>query len=296
MHRSGTSFTTSLLQNAGLHIGETLLGEHQGNLKGHFENKDFWDFHLKVLEENKLSLDGWDLKTIPFQKKYEEEAKKIIRKNQSKYWGWKDPRTTLFLDFWKQVLPDAKFLFVYRAPWEVVDSIYRRGDTIFNDTPEKAIDVWTFYNQTIFDFYTENRKNSALYHLEDFICRPKAVLEELNKRFDLKLELKDEKIFDEEIFNKKNVRSDFQQAIVKQYSPKATKLYKQLQQLNEGKKKFVETELSTLDSKMMYQYWHQLNKSLVEVNNLTKVISWMKKSRFWKLRIVWLRIKNFKVL
>jgi hypothetical protein len=285
MHRSGTSFTASLLQNAGLNIGEMLMEKHASNPKGHFENKDFWSFHRKVLKENHLNPDGWDLKTISFQKKYEEEAKALIAKNTHTYWGWKDPRTALFLDFWKQLLPDAYFLFIYRSPWEVVDSIYRRKDVVFKDAPEKAIEVWLFYNQVILDFYENNRACSALYNLKNIIGYPEGFLSDMNERFGFDLKLRDKKIFDKKIFNRTNINQNFQQALIYHYSPEAFMLYKQLEQLNEGKKISSDILSAFLkDSKIMYQQWYRFDKALNE-------ISWMKDSKFWKLRNALIKMK-----
>ncbi|MEY2858272.1 MAG: hypothetical protein RLZZ74_2584, partial [Cyanobacteriota bacterium] len=38
MHRSGTSLTASLLQSAGVNLGDRLMSEDRGNSKGHFED------------------------------------------------------------------------------------------------------------------------------------------------------------------------------------------------------------------------------------------------------------------
>ena len=288
MHRSGTSFTTSLLQNAGLNIGKTLLGEHKSNPKGHFENEDFCNFHRKILKENYLHPDGWDFKTISFQKEYEEEAKTLIAKNAHTYWGWKEPRTTLFLDFWKQLLPDACFLFIYRNPWEVIDSIYRRNvDNIFKNNPERAVDAWTFYNETILNFYINNRANSVLYNIKNVINQPETILIELNKRFGFELKFNEKKIFDEEIFNRTIINQNLQQIFVEQYSPEAVKLYRQLEQLNEGEKSWEDIRPVFIpDSKTIYQHWYQFDAAFSKINTLRDKISWMKESRFWKLKIL----------
>ena len=59
MHRSGTSLVASLLQEAGLSIGERLLGPSAGNRKGHFEDVDFVELHEDILADNGASL-YWD--------------------------------------------------------------------------------------------------------------------------------------------------------------------------------------------------------------------------------------------
>lgn len=54
MHRSGTSLTASLLQNLGVNIGKQLVGVDYGNIKGHFENVDFVDFHKSVFKSHDI--------------------------------------------------------------------------------------------------------------------------------------------------------------------------------------------------------------------------------------------------
>ena len=59
MHRSGTSLTASLLQSAGVKIGDRLMGKGTGNSQGHFEDLDFVEFHQQVLESQGLNIAGW---------------------------------------------------------------------------------------------------------------------------------------------------------------------------------------------------------------------------------------------
>ena len=100
MHRSGTSFTASILQSAGLDIGERLMASDTGNVKGHFEDGDFVEFHQNVLQSQGISVAGWTKQTrIQVQDRYLAEAAKLIKsRSKSSLWGWKDPRTTLFLE------------------------------------------------------------------------------------------------------------------------------------------------------------------------------------------------------
>jgi O-antigen biosynthesis protein len=49
MHRSGTSLTSSLMEDAGINIGTRLIEATPDNPKGHFENLDFVEFHVNVL-------------------------------------------------------------------------------------------------------------------------------------------------------------------------------------------------------------------------------------------------------
>jgi hypothetical protein len=154
-HRSGTSLVSSLLQSAGLHVGTRLLGINPGQKYGHFEDMDFLEFHIDVLTSQGACSQGYILqKEVQVQEQYRARAQNLVeaRMGAGIPWGWKDPRTTLFLKFWKDLIPGLGFLFVYRSPWEVVDSLFRRGDAIFGTNPNLTIEIWKTYNQAILDF------------------------------------------------------------------------------------------------------------------------------------------------
>ena len=116
MHRSGTSLTASLLQSSGVNIGDRLMGRDTGNNKGHFEDLDFVNFHQQVLESQDINPAGWtEQQQIKVPRQYLAAAKSLLAARQDlPLWGWKDPRTTLFLDFWSDLLPDAKYILLYR--------------------------------------------------------------------------------------------------------------------------------------------------------------------------------------
>jgi hypothetical protein len=83
MHRSGTSLTASLFQKVGVDIGKKLVGAADGNVKGHFENVDFVEFHKSVLRSHGIDELGCTLKkTIPVAPEYLEIAKRAIDQNR----------------------------------------------------------------------------------------------------------------------------------------------------------------------------------------------------------------------
>ena len=171
MHRSGTSLTASLLQNAGMEIGDRLMGATEWNPKGFFEDWDFVELHQAILSSQGIASEGWTKeKLVEVQGQYLATAQNLIlaRKNQL-IWGWKDPRTTLFLDFWLKLIPQAKFIFVFRSPWEVVDSLFRRGDIIFDSNPNFAIEQWSIYNGAILDFYQRHQEQCLLLDINSII-------------------------------------------------------------------------------------------------------------------------------
>lgn len=155
MHRSGTSLVASLVAGAGVSMGTRLLAAGRGNARGHFEDLDFQELHQKALRANGLHGDG----IVPAGQPHvpeglEPRARELIaaRRANGKPWGWKDPRTLLFLDFWSEVAPEASWLLVFRSPWEVADSLYRRLDETTTSDPLLAIHAWMHANRLLLDF------------------------------------------------------------------------------------------------------------------------------------------------
>lgn len=210
MHRSGTSLITAWLQSAGLDIGKNLLEANYSNPKGFFENTDFLDFHRNILSSIGLEPRGWIIQekiVVPDQ--YIDQAKQLIKDNtsQTKPWGWKEPRTSLFLNFWSKLLPDAKFLFIYRAPWEVVDSLYRRGDKLFSKSPELAVEIWANYNQNILDFYSQNPEKCLLLNLNSIIQNPLILTQKIQEKLSISLDFPDSQVYDDSLLKTKTSKS-----------------------------------------------------------------------------------------
>ena len=232
MHRSGTSLTASLLQDAGVHIGERLLGPHESNIKGHFENLDFLEFHRSVLMSQAIHPDGWTLQNhIQVEPEFLDQAQSIIEQNcHAPIWGWKDPRTTLFLDFWEKYLPQANYLVVYREPWEVVDSLYRRGtDVIFDHQPDLAPKIWHHYNHTILNFVSSinHRNRVIIVNIETIINNSNKFLEHISRTFKIDLHVAPSPLFDSNIFHKDKGARFY--SIINNYFPDAISLYHKLE-------------------------------------------------------------------
>ena len=279
MHRSGTSLTSSILSKAGLDIGENLIGAGIGNKEGHFENHDFHEFQCKVLSESGFHKDGWDNQVIPFLKQYKEEAESIISKNESIIWGWKDPRTCLFLNFWDALIPDANYLFVYRSPWEVIDSLYRRGnDDEIKVNYQSAIDSWLEYNKLILEFYRKNRGRSLLVNIRQVMADTSLFLSEINKKFDMGLNVNIESPFKRKIFIEKEGL-----AILINLFPKLKELYVDLEKESSSSEGMVQ-ELDLLKLKgLVVELWgearfhtakfEQLEGELARLNKIEKALN-----------------------
>lgn len=180
MHRSGTSLSASLLADAGLHIGDQLVGPDEGNIRGHFEDVDFCRLHQRILGSNGLSQEGYTCRdTIEVPAKARAEAMALIdrRRSAQQPWGWKDPRTTLFLELWRELVPESRFLFIFRPPWEVVDSLFRRGDDPFVLNPRFALEVWVAYNRRIRDFVRAHSDRCAVVETAQVAVDPAGLID-----------------------------------------------------------------------------------------------------------------------
>ena len=232
MHRSGTSLTASLFQKVGVDIGKKLVGPADGNVKGHFENVDFVEFHKSVLRSHGIDELGCTFeKTIPVAAEYVEIAKRAIDQNQQthKHWGWKDPRTALFWDFWLTLLPEANFICVYRSPWEVVDSLYRRGtDVSLLQNPEMAVKMWIHYNQKVLELYERFPHRCLLANVYPIGNTPELFLDRVNEKFNVNLGAIPGDNFEESLLVNDIVKSH-RPSLIEKYFPEALELYELLE-------------------------------------------------------------------
>jgi hypothetical protein len=129
MHRSGTSLISQWLNKCGLNIGETLVGPYFSNAEGHFEDVDFYRFHEDVLLSNNLPHTGLTDQVVPELTTYQrEKIKNIIAFKNRMYpeWGWKEPRTCLFLPLYQELIPGAFYLIITRDYETVISSLLNR--------------------------------------------------------------------------------------------------------------------------------------------------------------------------
>lgn len=172
MHRSGTSLVASLCMKYGVDIGHQLMPPHSSNIRGHYEDLEFVQFHERVLLAAGLRSEGYcawhrHLRFTPDDTAF---ARSLIdiKSKQSLIWGWKDPRSTLFLTEWSQLLTDPLFIFPFRDPAEVVASLLRRGEETFQDDGEMALREWLSYNTRLINFFVSKPSRCLLINCSSF--------------------------------------------------------------------------------------------------------------------------------
>jgi hypothetical protein len=158
MHRSGTSVVSQWLSECCLNIGDNLLGSDIGNEDGHFEDLDFYRYHEDVLQDNNLSKSGY-VKSLSY---YQEEKLKSITNFKSKIheqWGWKEPRTCLFLTHYRKLIPNAYYLVVLRDYNAVVNSLIVRD---FKHLERKYL-ARGWFSRLIWKWFRRARRERKLY-------------------------------------------------------------------------------------------------------------------------------------
>jgi hypothetical protein len=184
MHRSGTSLLARFVHNSGIDLGDKLLGAKKSNIYGHYEDVEILEFHRDVLERQ-LGHQMWVRETPRWTDADRDRALALISARQHKpYWGWKDPRTCLFLDFWAALLPGTYYLFVVRHPDLVLNSLSRRNNTrVYQFWIHNVfMRAWLFYDQECFRFYLDHRSHCILLILDHVLMQPEKAVSTLSER------------------------------------------------------------------------------------------------------------------
>jgi Sulfotransferase family len=135
LSRCGTSYLASFLRANGVDLGANLGQAGYVNPRGFFEDRSIVDFHRKLLAKGDPRGADIPLLATPTgpapNAAEEEEAVRILESlARPGLWGWKDPRTLLFMDFWLGLLPDARLIIPIRHPLENYFSYLKRIRTL----------------------------------------------------------------------------------------------------------------------------------------------------------------------
>ncbi len=192
MHRSGTSCVTGSLQQAGLNLGDCHTWNPH-NKKGNRENQSFVDLNDSILESN----DGaWDLppKKVLWNADQLERARELLQDNFGESpLGFKDPRTLLVVDGWKQVFPEIQFVGVVRHPYAVAQSLQKRSDM----PAEKALSLWFSYNRILLGEYKKRAFPILCFDDEEAVFHTKLI--RVAKTLDLTRESDEQRFYDKQL-------------------------------------------------------------------------------------------------
>jgi hypothetical protein len=191
MHRSGTSLAASAFGRAGLALGKRLNGPGFGNPRGHFEDADVWRLHEEMLAAAGLTaFSAGDDFVPPLGNGFVARARSLVAARAGqRAWGWKDPRTCLFLDLWQPLVPRAGWLVLYRHPVDVVLSLLRRGtEPELWMEPRLAFASWVVHNRRLLDFVKRHRERCFVAQVPALAADLEGVVARVAVRFALPLE------------------------------------------------------------------------------------------------------------
>ncbi|MBP6659588.1 MAG: sulfotransferase [Chitinophagales bacterium] len=176
MHRSGTTMITKMLENLGLFVGAEKEINHESLFFWEINNWIF-DFHTATAEKphNMRYRNPFCDKVIFESIEYflqSSKRKKYLGNFSSKYrnikdidfpFGWKDPKNTFTVDFWKHIFPNAKIIHIYRNPIDVASSYLERDLIKYNNFK------WTWKKKLKRDFLISNNfhRNFRINTIED---------------------------------------------------------------------------------------------------------------------------------
>ena len=159
---------TRLLHACGLYLGpkNALMPPQEDNPDG------FWE-HLAFVALNDELLDAlggaWDLPPQAGQNLSDELLEPLRTKarllfedfRSAKIWGWKDPRNSLTLPFWEELLPDLKTVIIVRNPLEVAYSMRTRNGTSY----AFGLRLWEIYNRRLIEEVSKHERLVTHYDL-----------------------------------------------------------------------------------------------------------------------------------
>ena len=159
---------TRLLHACGLYLGpqNQLLPPQTDNPDGFWEHLGFVALNDELLNE----LGGaWDLPPKASENFKHVRLDPLRMKAQllvegfdsSGIWGWKDPRNSLTLPFWQDLLPGLKTVIMVRNPLEVAYSMKERNGTSYSF----GLRLWEIYNRRAIESANDQERLVTNYDL-----------------------------------------------------------------------------------------------------------------------------------
>lgn len=159
MHKSGTTLISEILHQSGINMGDfdPLVSYDSGNK---YERQETKSLNYQILDCAKTySLNVINSVGMSSEKEvYLKKINKLIIKLNHRYdnWGFKDPRTCLTFQVWKEYLNEFRLIVVYRDPLEIWLHYKKRNPmllTMLNlQICWKAITAWYVYYKNIISY------------------------------------------------------------------------------------------------------------------------------------------------
>jgi len=192
MHRSGTSAITKTISCLGVDLGNegSLMEGAEDNPRGFWENRKIQSINDQILNAmdrewcSVLPANGewWERQEIQPLK---EELKQLILSEypDQKLWIWKDPRTTILLPLWQDIMSELnvklKYVICLRNPVDVYQSLHKRNGF----TKKRSFDLWSLY--TVNALYWTSEAQRVVVRYEDLLDDWESVLRTVSHNLEI---------------------------------------------------------------------------------------------------------------
>ena len=168
MHRSGTSCLAGCLEDLGLSMGDVITAAPH-NKKGNRENPRFWPVHDAVLARVGAAWDNPPTEPVAWTAQERADLKAVLADYDALPlpWGFKDPRATVLLDGWFEVLPDLKLIGSIRHPLAVAGSLTARNAY----DQSRGLGIWATYNRALIRWRDQIAFDVIDYDAPDYEAR-----------------------------------------------------------------------------------------------------------------------------
>ncbi len=183
MHRSATSMVAHLLNLNGIYLGNEadLVPASFDDTDGFWGNRQFVLLNDEILAGFGGAWDlapnlpaGWEMhfQLVPVRIK----AAQLIKQFEGhENWGWKDPRNSFTIPFWKQLIPDLKVVICLRNPLEVARSLGKRNLT----SSALGLNLWLSFNKYLLASVAP--ENRIITHYDTYFGEPRSELRRILK-------------------------------------------------------------------------------------------------------------------
>lgn len=194
MGRCGTSLTTALIGLLGVDLGPTermLPTDMYDNARGYWEQREIYEINEEILRafggawERPPDLPpGWE--RSPALAAVRDRARSslidLFGTAEKKRWAWKDPRASVTLPFWRDLIGEMDYVLCVRNPVDVAASLAKRDikGLKFDD----SVALWLHYVRASLentqghrrlilcyeDYFTDTDRQ--IQRLAEFVCGP----------------------------------------------------------------------------------------------------------------------------
>jgi O-antigen biosynthesis protein len=223
MHRSGTSAVIKALSCMGVSLGDNFMPAGIDNPKGFFEDKSINQLNIEMLDAIGQQWFSLSLVTDADVARlvnlgYVEKAVALLQQQMTTLdiFGFKDPRVSKLIKFWKLVFArincDVRYVYCLRHPLSVANSLRQR-----NRSPiQKGYLLWFSYNLAIIN----EAQNQALIGVDydQLMEQPLKVIDYLAERLELVVNEPVAQQFSTDFLDKNLRHTSFDEAALQQDS------------------------------------------------------------------------------